>query len=163
MKSYNSFAETLNEGKVTISKIKQGMTFTPMWKGRSAKNYGIVDTPCYDGKVKVLGMGMVPFGKKAEKKHVMGRDYKDIQTKWKDVYNQEDIRYGRFFNAQHRQKTFFSAIAKEDKKVTNGHVAWLWEVLDGPDKGMIHYCFLDSDDKWAITFLNKSAEFEMIT
>ena len=55
MKSFNQW-EQLQEGKVSIAKLKVGLTFTPMWKGRSAKNYGIAGQPVYDGKVKVLGM-----------------------------------------------------------------------------------------------------------
>lgn len=163
MKSFNKFAETLHEGKVTMAKLRPGLVATPMWKGRSAKNYGISGMPVYDGKVKVLGMGVVPFGKKAEKKHVIGKDYKDLQSKYKDIWRSDEIRYGRFWNAQNRMKAFFYAIADADKKVPSGFVCWIWEVVDGPDKGTVHYCFIDSDDKWAIAFLNKSAEFELVT
>jgi hypothetical protein len=163
MRSFKSWEETLKEGKVTVAKLRPGVVATPMWKGRSAKNYGISGQPVYDGKIKVLGMGVVPFGKKAEKKHVIGKDYKDIQTKYKEIWNREDIRYGRFWNARDKQKQFFWHIADTDKKVPSGWVCWIWQVVDGPDKGLIHYCFIDSDDKWAIAFLNKSAEFELIT
>jgi len=163
MKTFNQSADPLNEGKVSIAKLRPGVTMTPMWKGRSAKNYGIAGQPVYDGKVKVLGMGMVPFGKKAEKKHVLAKDYKDAQTKYKEVWNTEEIKYGHFWNAQHRMKTFFGKIAESDKKIQNGFVCWIWEVVDGPSKGTVHYCFIDSDEKWAISFLNKSAEFEMVT
>jgi len=163
MKSFTQWEETLNEAKVTIAQLRPGLTVTPMWKGRSAKNYGISGMPVYDGKVKVLGMGIVPFGKKAEKKHVIGKDYKDIQTKYKDIWKSDEIRFGSYWSAQGRMKAFFFAIADADKKVPNGFVCWIWEVIDGPDKGTIHYCFIDSDDKWAIAFLNKSAEFELIT
>jgi hypothetical protein len=163
MKSFKSWEETLKEGKVTVAKLRPGVVATPMWKGRSAKNYGISGLPVYDGKVKVLGLGVVPFGKRAEKKHVIGKDYKDVQSKYKDIWRSEDIRYGHFWNAQHRMKAFFGAIANEDRKVQSGWVCWIWQVIDGPDKGTIHYCFIDSDDKWAIAFLNKSAEFELVT
>ena len=164
MKSFNKWEqEQLDEGKVTIAKLRVGTTVTPMWKGRSAKNYGISGMPVYDGKVKVLGMGIVPFGKKAEKRHIIGKDYKDVQSKYKEIWNTEEIRYGRFWNAQHRMKTFFGKIADSDNKIKNGFVCWIWEVVDGPSKGTVHYCFIDSDDKWAIAFLNKSAEFEMIS
>ena len=153
MKSFNQFAESqLQEGKVSIAKLRPGLTMTPMWKGRSAKNYGISNTPVYDGKVKVLGMGLVPFGKAAEKKHVIAKDYKDAKTKYKEIWNTEDIKFGRFWNAQHRMRIFFQTIAAEDKKVKQGHVCWIWEVVDGPQKRKVHYCFIDSDDKWAITF-----------
>jgi hypothetical protein len=163
MKSFKRWEETLNEGKVTIATLRPGLTVTPMWKGRSAKNYGISGMPVYDGKVKVLGMGIVPFGKKADMRMVIGKDYKDLQTKYKDIWQSDEIRYGSYWSAQGRMKAFFSAIADADKKVPNGFVCWIWEVVDGPDKGLIHYCFIDSDDNWAIAYLNKSAEFEMIT
>jgi hypothetical protein len=166
MKSFNQYSseqEQLEEGKVSIAKLKVGLAMTPMWTGRSAKNYGIAGQAVYDGKVKVLGMGIVPFGKKAEKRHIIAKDYKDAQTKYNDVWNTEEIKYGRFWNAQHRMKTFFGKIADSDKKIENGFVCWIWEVVDGPSKGTVHYCFIDSDEKWAISYLNKSAEFEMIT
>tara|TARA_E500000081_G_scaffold15067_2_gene18460 strand:+ start:4004 stop:4495 length:492 start_codon:yes stop_codon:yes gene_type:complete len=163
MRSFKRWEETLNEGKVTIAKLRPGLTVTPMWKGRSAKNYGISGMPVYDGKVKVLGMGIVPFGKKADKRMVIGKDYKDLQTKYKDIWKSDEIQYGRYWNARNKMKAFFSAIAQSDKKLKDGWVCWIWEVVDGPDKGMVHYCFIDSDDRWSIAFLNKSAEFEMIT
>ena len=155
--------ENLQEGKLTMASLKPGSVATPIWKGRSAQNYGIRGLPVYDGKVKVLGLGMVPFRTKAEKKHIIGNDYKAIQTKYKDIWNTEEIRYGHFWSAQGRMKAFFSAIAENDRKFKHGFVSWIWEVIDGPDKGTIHYCFIDSDDRWAIAYLNKSAEFELVT
>lgn len=155
--------ENLQEGKLTMASLKPGAVATPIWKGRSAQNYGIRGLPVYDGKVKVLGLGIVPFRTKAEKKHVIGNDYKAIQSKYKEIWNSEEIRYGHFWSAQGRMKAFFSAIAQSDKRLKDGFVCWIWEVIDGPDKGTIDYCFIDSDDRWAIAFSNKSAEFELVT
>jgi hypothetical protein len=156
-------ASELTEAKISIAKFKPGIVATPVWKGRGAKNFGIVGKSVYGGKVKILGLGIVPLRKKAEKKHVLGRDYKDVQSKYSDIWKSDDIRYGNFWNARDKQKKFFRAISDSDKKIAPGFVCWIWKVIDGPDKGLIDYCFIDSDDRWSITYLNKSAEFDMET
>ena len=91
MKSFNKWEqEQLDEGKVTIAKLRVGTTVTPMWKGRSAKNYGIAGQPVYDGKVKVLGMGMVPFGKKAEK-NFLPMQKGDVKGTYADISKAKKI------------------------------------------------------------------------
>lgn len=162
MQTFKSWRSLL-EGKLSMAQIKPGATATPMWKGRSAKNYGIAGEPVYEGKIKVLGLGMVPYGKDANKSHILGKDYKDVQNKFKDIWSSDDIKYGNFWNAQDKMKNFFQTIAFEDKKIKEGYVSWIWQVIDGPNKGTIHYCFINSDDKWEISYLNKSAEFELVT
>ena len=166
MKNYFTFKEEvqqINEGKVTMAKLKPGMKLNVIHKGRSARNYGVMGENVYGGKVQVLGMGNVPFGKKAEKKHVFAKDYKDAQKKFKDIWNTEEIRYGRFWNAQDRMAAFFRAIAAESdgKKIPYGWTCWIWKIIEGPNKGKISYCFVDSDDKWSVVFLNKSTNFRL--
>lgn len=158
-----TFSDFLAEGKASIAKLKPGVVVTPTWKGRSARNYGIDGQSVYEGKVKVLGLGIVPSGKNPEKKHIIGKDYMDVQKQYKEIWDTEEVRYGSFYNAQDKMKTFFNKIADADKKVSSGWVSWIWEVVDGPNKGKLHYCFIDSDDKWSIAYLNKSAEFDLIS
>ena len=128
--------------------------------GRSAKNYGVSGQDVYGGKVQVLGIGIVPFGQKAEKRHVIGKDWKDLQTKHKDIWKSEDIMYGRFWNANDKKNAFLEQIAKK-LKMKPGLTCWLWQVLEGDNKGTIGYCFIDRDSKWSVTFLNKSTEFKL--
>lgn len=155
--------QELTEGKVSMAKLKVGMKVSVIHKGRSAKNYGVDGQDVYGGKVQVLGMGIVPFGKKAEKRHVVAKDYKDAQSKYKEIWDTEEIRYGQFWNAQGRMKAFFSAIADKDRKFKPGHVCWIWQVLEGENKGLISYCFISMDDTWEVVFLNKATEFILET
>lgn len=161
MKSFNQF----NEGKVTMAQLRPGMTVDVIHKGRSARNYGVNGESVYGGKVKVLGMGIVPSGKHAEKKHVIANDYKDAQRKFKHIWDTEEIRYGYFGGAMGRLKAFFQAISAESggKKIPYGHTCWIWEVIEGKNKGFISYCFVSYDDKWEVVFLNKSTEFELVS
>jgi hypothetical protein len=161
MQSFSQF----NEAKVTMAKLKPGMTFEVIHKGRSARNFGVNGENVYGGKVKVLGMGNVPFKKKAEKKHVFAKDMKDAQNKFRDIWNKEEIRYGYFGSSLGRIKAFFNAIAAESegKKIPYGHTCWIWEVIEGENKGFISYCFISFDEKWEVVFLNKATEFELIS
>lgn len=163
-KDIQSFGQ-FNEAKVTMAKLKPGMTFDVIHKGRSARNFGVNGQNVYGGKVKVLGMGNVPFKKKAEKKHVFAKDLKDAQNKFRDIWNKEEIRYGYFGSSLGRIKAFFNAIAAESegKKIPYGHTCWIWEVIEGENKGTISYCFISFDEKWEVVFLNKATEFELIS
>ena len=64
----------LNEAKVTMSKLKPGLRVDVIHAGRSARNYGVKDQNVYQGKVQVLGLGIVPYKTKADKRHVIGSD-----------------------------------------------------------------------------------------
>ena len=160
MKDFFKFREELNEGKVSVAKLKAGLKLNVVHSGRSAKNYGVSGQDVYGGKVQVLGIGVVPFGKKAEKRHVIGKDWKDLQTKHKDIWKSEDIMYGRFWNANDKKNAFLEQVAKK-LKMKPGWTCWLWQVLEGDNKGIIDYCFIDRDEKWSVTFLNKSTEFKL--
>ena len=166
MKNYFTFKEEvqqINEGKVTMAKLKPGMKLNVIHKGRSARNYGVMGENVYGGKVQVLGMGNVPFGKKAEKKHVFAKDYKDAQKKFKDIWNKEEVRYGYHGSAVNKLRYFFNEIAAESdgKKIPYGHACWIWQVIEGKNKGFISYCYVSNDEKWEVVFLNKSTEFTL--
>jgi len=153
----------LSEGKVTMSKLKPGLKIDVIHSGRSARNYGVKDENVYGGKVKVLGLGIVPYKTKADKKHVVGSDYKDVQKKYNTIWKSDDFRYGQYWNSMDKMNHFFSLISQEDRKYKQGFTCWLWEVIDGPNKGIVDYCYISSDDKWEVTFLNKSTEFVLMT
>lgn len=163
MKDYFALRQELNEAKVSVAKLKPGLKVNVIHTGASARNYGVSGVNVYSGKVQVLGLGVVPYGKPAKTSHVIGKDYKDVQNKYKDIWNRDDIKYGHFWNAQNRMDAFFKAISKDSdgKKVPYGHTCWIWKVIDGPNKGKIHYCFISSDDRWEVTFLNKSTDFTL--
>jgi len=163
MKDYFQLRDNLSEAKVTFGKMKPGLKVNMIWHGPSARNYGIKGDNIFGGKVQVLGMGNVPYGKKATTRHVFAKDLKDAKKKFKDVWNKEEVRYGRFWNAAHRLRFFFNEIAAESdgKKIPYGHASWIFKVIEGPEKGYIGYCFVSSDDKWEIAYLNKSAEFRL--
>ena len=153
----------LAEGKVTMAKLKPGMKLNVIHKGGYARQLGINGENVYNGKVQVLGVGIVPYGKRAEKKHVIAKDYKDAQKKYNSIWTHDNIRYGQYWNALDKMNTFFGAISDEESRIKPGWTCWLWKVLDGPNKGIISYCFIGSDDKWEVTFLNKSTPFILET
>jgi len=158
MKDYFKFRQELNEAKVTIAKLKAGLKVNVIHKGRSAKNFGVDGQNVYGGKVQVLGIGIVPFGKPAEKRHVIGKDWKDLENKHKDIWKSEDIQFGQFWNANDRKNAFLELVAKK-LKMKQGWTCWIWQVIEGENKGKISYCYIDRDEKWSVTFLNKSTEF----
>ena len=166
MKSYFELKESiqeLQEAKVSMAKLKPGLKVNVIHSGASARNYGVSGENVYGGKVQVLGVGNVPYGKPAKASHVFAKDYKDAQNKFKDIWNREEIRYGRYWNALGKMAAFFQAIAAESdgKKVPYGHTCWIWKIIEGPNKGKISYCFISSDDRWEVVFLNKSTDFKL--
>ena len=158
MKNFKQYTQ-LNEAKVTMSKLKPGLKVNVIHSGRSARNYGVKDENVYQGKVQVLGLGIVPYKTKANKRHVIGSDYKDIQKKYNTIWKSDDFRYGQYWNAMHKMQVFFELISQEDRKYKPGFVAWLWEVIEGGNKGIVDYCFISSDEILQVSFLNKSTEF----
>ena len=84
MKNFKDI-RNLVEGKVSLAKLKANMKVHVIHKGRSARNFGVDGEDVYGGKVRVLGLGVVPYGKKAEKRHVVGKDWKDLQNKYIDI------------------------------------------------------------------------------
>tara|TARA_B100000963_G_scaffold345714_1_gene350104 strand:+ start:831 stop:1319 length:489 start_codon:yes stop_codon:yes gene_type:complete len=158
MQNFKQYTQ-LNEAKVTMSKLKPGLKVDVIHSGRSARNYGVRDENVYQGKVQVLGLGIVPFKTSANKRHVIGSDYKDVQKKYNTIWKSDDFRYGQYWNSLDKMKHFFGLISQEDRKYKPGFVCWLWQVIDGPNKGVVDYCYISSDDKWEVTFLNKSTEF----
>ena len=159
MKNYFLLRQELNEAKVSAAKLKPGMKLNVFHHGASARNYGVNGENVYGGKVQVLGLGIVPYGKPAKASHVIGKDYKDVQKKYSDIWNTEEIRYGQFYNAQNRMNAFFSAIAADSGFA--GYTCWIWKIIDGANKGKLNYCFISNDDKWEVVFLNKRTEFRL--
>ena len=153
----------LNEGKVTMSKLKPNLKVNVIHTGRSARNYGIKDENVYGGKVKVLGVGIVPYETRANKRHIVGSDYKDVQKKYNTIWKSDDFRYGQYWNSLDKMNHFFNLISQEDRKFKPGFTCWLWEVIEGKNKGIVDYCYISSDDKWEVTFLNKSTEFILMS
>jgi len=148
-----SFKQHLKEAKVTVAKLRGGMVVDVIHSGRSAKQYGIAGDNVFGGKVKVLGLGIVPRIEKPSKKHVQYKDVKDFKSKNKDTFASKEIEYGYGgTNAKLR---------KAASMVGNGYLAWLLEVVDGENKGQIGYCYISNDDKWEVRFLNKSTEFKL--
>lgn len=158
-----SFKTFLSEGKVTMARLKPGMKLNVIHKGSDARAYGVTGDNVYQGKVQVLGVGIVPYGKKADKKYVIAKDYKDAQKKYNTIWKHENIQYGQYWNSLDKMNYFFSAIAEEESRIKPGWTCWIWKVLDGPHKGSTNYCFISSADKWEVPFLNKSTEFILET
>ena len=146
MKTYFELKKELTEAKVSIAKLRPGLKVNVIHTGRSAQNYGVSGQNVYGGRVQVLGLGSVPSGKPAEKRHVLAKDYKDLQQKYKHIWDTDDIKYGHFWNAKNRMKAFFQAIADESKgkKVPYGHTSWIWQIIEGPNKGKTDKLFVYS-------------------
>ena len=52
----------------------------------------------------------------------------------------------------------------QDRKLRGpGGLVWLWEVLEGENKGHIGFCYLTREPNWEVDFLNKSTEFILET
>lgn len=148
------FKQHLNEAKVTVAKLRPGMVLDVIHHGRSAKQMGVAGENVFGGKVKVLGLGIIPFKEKPSKKHVQYKDVKDFKAKHKEVFSSDEIQYGYGgANAKLRKATY---MVKQ-----GGMLAWLFEVVDGENKGEIGYCYISLDDRWEVRFLNKSTEFKM--
>ena len=93
---------------------------------------------------------------------IVGKDWKDLQNKYSDIWKSEDVMDGRFFNANGKKNFFMELIAKKEK-MKPGWTCWIWEVIEGENKRTLSYCFIDRDDAWSVTFLNKSTEFILET
>ena len=161
MKNYFQLRQELFEAKVSIAKLSAGMKVNIIHDGKSAKNFGIQDENVYKGKVQILGLGVIPYKKEASKQLVLAKDMKDLKNKYSQVFKSEDIMYGSFFNARHRLQAAFDGIVEADKKVKPGFGAWIWQVIEGPNKGKYGYCYIgnDRDDNWEVRFLNKSTKY----
>lgn len=147
------FNQFITEAKVTVAKLRPGMVLDVIHHGRSAKQMGVAGENVFGGKVKVLGLGIIPFKEKPSKKHVQYKDVKDFKAKNKDTFASKEIEYGYGgTNAKLRTAA---------QMIDGGFLAWLFEVVDGENKGEIGYCYISPDDKWEVRFLNKSTEFKM--
>ena len=163
MKDYFELRQELNEAKISLAKLSAGMKVNIIHDGRSAKQFGIKDENVYGGKVQVLGLGVIPYKKEASKQLVLAKDMNDLKNKYSQVFKSEDIMYGSFFNARHRLQAAFDGIVDADKKVKPGFGAWIWQVIDGPNKGKFGYCYIGTgrNDEWEVRFLNKSTQFRI--
>ena len=87
MKTYWDIKEEyLVEGKVPVTKVKAGMKVEVQVKGPIAKRVGYKKgaNPFGDGvKVQILGYGLVPYGKRPEKKHVITKSIEEFKKKYK--------------------------------------------------------------------------------
>ena len=84
MKYFGQTRESLKylaEGKVSMAKLKAGLKFNVIHKGRSAKNFGVDGENVYGSPVKVLGIGVKPFKQLQSKQHILAKDLKDRKKK----------------------------------------------------------------------------------
>lgn len=154
----------LAEGKVSMAKLKAGLKLNVIHKGRSAKNFGVDGGDVYGGKVKVLGIGIKPYKDKQNKRQVLAKDLKDLKNKYKDVFKSEEIQFGHFFSGLDRLIAAVNMIVDQDKRIKGpAGLVWLWEVLDGENKGHLGFCYISNEPKWEVDFLNKSTEFILET
>lgn len=155
----------LTEGKVSITKLKKGMKVNVIHSGRDAKNYGIKDVNVYGGKVQVMGFGIIPFKKLAERKYILADDLDSFKKKYENVFKSEEIKHGSFWNARHRLMSAFYKVGEEDKRVKPGFGAYIWQVIEGENKGKFSYCYIgnDNNNNWEVRFLNKSTQFVLET
>ena len=167
MKYFGEFRQEqrdLAEGKVSMAKLKAGMKVNVIHSGRSAKNYGVMNQDVYQGKVKVLGIGIKAYKDKPNKRQVLANDLKSFKTKYKSVFDTEEIKYGHFFSALDRLSSAVDLIVDQEKNVKGpGSLAWLWEVIEGENQGHLGFCFISNEPKWELNFLNKTTEFKLET
>ena len=162
MKTFNQMRETLAEAKVSMTKLKAGMTLNVVHAGRSASNYGVRDQDVYGGKVKVLGIGIKPYKDKPNKRQVLATDLKSFKSKYSSVFKSEEIMYGQFFTALDRLKEAVDMIVDQEKGIKGpASLIWMWQVTEGENKGVLGFCYISNEPKWEVTFLNKSTEFKL--
>ena len=159
----NNF-KNLSDGKVSMAKLKAGLKVNVIHKGRSAKNFGVDGENVYGSPVKVLGIGVKPFKQLQSKSHVLARDLKDLKNKYKEVFNSEEIKFGHFFSSLDRLNAAVDMMIDQDRKLRGpGGLVWLWQVLEGENKGHVGFCYLTREPGWEVDFLNKSTEFVLET
>ena len=167
MKYFGQTRENLKylaEGKVSMAKLKAGLKVNVIHKGRSAKNFGVDGENVYGSPVKVLGIGVKPFKQLQSKRHVLAKDLKELKAKYKDVFKSEEILYGHFFSSLDKLNAAVDMMIDQDRKLRGpGGLVWLWQVLEGENKGHIGFCFLTREPNWEVDFLNKSTEFVLET
>ena len=165
MKSFTAF---LAEGKIPPNKLSAGDSVDLIGKGRSAKQFDMSGENLFGGNAKVVGWGSVDpastskSGLKFNKKLVLGKDFKDLKTKYKEIWDTEEIRYGRFENANHRMKEFIRAIVKSEG-MKPGYPAIFFQILDGERKGEYGYARVDMDNRWSVSDGRLDLEFDATT
>ena len=176
MKTYWDIKEEyLVEGKVPVTKVKAGMKVEVQVKGPIAKRVGYKKgaNPFGDGvKVQILGYGLVPYGKRPEKKHVITKSIADFKTKYKqqikDLKAQDDYNYERglsMYNANGKLRIMTNDLTDTVlKKYKPGFPSYIVQVLDGAKKGDLDYLYISSayDDRWCI-HLGDDVEFDLFT
>ena len=156
--------QNLAEGKVSMAKLKAGMKVTVIHTGRSAKNYGVTNQDVYGGQVKVLGIGIKNYKEKQNKRQILATDLKSFKTKYKAVFKSEEINFGHFFTALDRLSAAVDMIVDQEKSIKGpAGLVWLWEVIEGDNKGHLGFCFISNEPKWEVNFLNKTTEFKLET
>ena len=156
--------KNLSEGKVSMAKLKAGLKVNVIHKGRSAKNFGVDGENVYGSPVKVLGIGVKPFKQLQSKSHVLARDLKDLKNKYKEVFKSEEIQFGHFFSSLDRLNAAVDMMIDQDRKLRGpGGLVYLWQVLEGKNKGHVGFCYLTREPNWEVDFLNKSTEFILET
>ena len=85
----------------------------------------------------------------------------NFKTKYKDVFKSEEINFGHFFTALDRLNSAVDMIVDQEKSIKGpAGLVWLWEVIEGDNKGHVGFCFISNEPKWEVSFLNKTTEFK---
>ena len=169
MKRFTTF---LAEAKIAPNKLSAGNSVDLVGKGRSAKQFGMSGENLFGGKAKVVGWGSLDpastskTGLKFNKKlvlgqYVLGKDFKDLTNNYKEIWDTEEIRYGRFENANHRMKEFIRAIVKSEG-MKPGYPAIFFQITDGERKGEYGYARVDMDNRWSVSDGGLDLEFDAI-
>ena len=88
-----------------------------------------------------------------------------FKKKYENIFKSEEIKHGSFWNARHRLMSACYMVGEEDRRVKPGFGAWIWQVIEGENKGKFSYCYIGNDNKnnWEVRFLNKSTQFILET
>jgi len=159
MKTFKEI-RNLVEGKVSMAKLKAGLKLNIIAVGRQARTAGLSKANIYDGKVKILGVGIIPFKAQPKKSMVIAKDIKDLKKKYEKVFKDEDYMYGSYFNSRHKLNTAFNIISKG-----KGFGGWIFEVAEGENKGKMGYCYIGTgrNDEWEVRVNNFGVEFQFET
>ena len=80
------------------------------------------------------------------------------------MFNSEEIKFGHFFSSLDRLNAAVDMMIDQDRKLRGpGGLVYLWQVLEGKNKGHVGFCYLTREPNWEVDFLNKSTEFILET
>ena len=161
----------LSEGRINQSKIKAGDKVEIHAKGSLAKRSGFKkgDNPFgEDVRVKILGLGVTPYGQQANPRQVIAKSVDDFKKKYAkvigDILSDESVErdYAQH-NAIEKIQYLVQAVGEKTRKWKPGYTTIIFEPMEGEYKGQPRYTYISSAiyGKWSI-YWNDDMEYDFV-